>query len=506
MSFLVPFAIYGVNLFHGQMVTCNDDDISGNLTNSCVDEFVNQPFNWEILAPRAASNPYYDFDNFGDSLFILFQIVSQEGWTDVQESAMSITGQGNQPQDNSVPENGMFFVVFNLLGSVFVLTLFVSVFMRNYTEQTGVAFLTAEQRSWLELRKHLRQVSPSKRSFQNQSSKSWRVWCYKIAVKKHGRWARCVTTILLLHLLLLVLEFYPEPPTWEMVRTILFFAFTFFYIANLVIRMIGLGWHRFSRSSWDVYSLLAVPGTFISTLLQFAKPGTQAIMMLTKLFLVSITLLLIPRNNQLDQLFKTAAASLTAIGNLIATWFVLFLAYAIAMNQAFGLTKYGGEESNNINFRDVPRALVLLFRTSCGEGWNELMEDFATMEPPVCSYNDEFFLDDCGSAAWARSLFISWNIISMYIFVSLFVSLIFESFSYVYQRSSGLYVVSREEIRRFKQAWATFDPDGTGFITKEQFPRLLGVSSSKVFSLATYYGRLTTMIGTLGCFRDAHSR
>lgn len=228
-------------------------------------------------------------------------------------------------------------------------------------------------------------------------------------------------------------------------------------------------------------------------------PSTQAIIILTKLFLVSITLLLIPRNNQLDQLFKTAAASLTAIGNLIATWFVLFLAYAIAMNQAFGLTKYGGQESKNVNFRDVPRALILLFRTSCGEGWNELMEDFATMEPPICSYNDEFFLDDCGSAPWARSLFISWNIISMYIFVSLFVSLIFESFSYVYQRSSGLYVVSREEIRRFKQAWATFDPDGTGFITKEQFPRLLGVSSFLNSFLTKYCGRLTAMIGTFGC-------
>lgn len=239
--------------------------------------------------------------------------------------------------------------------------------------------------------------------------------------------------------------------------------------------MVGLGWHRFSRSSWDLYSLLSVPGTLITTILNFVSQG-QIIVELNKLFLVSITLLLIPRNNQLDQLFKTAAASFTAIGNLIATWFVLFLVYAIAMNQTFGLTKFGGNETNNINFRDIPRALILLFRTSAGEGWNALMEDFATMVPPFCTFNNDFLDDDCGSGPWARALFISWNIISMYIFVSLFVSLIFESFSYVYQRSSGLYVISREEIRRFKQAWATYDPDGRGYITKEQFPKLLGVS------------------------------
>ena len=216
MSFLIPFAIYGVNLFAGQMVTCNDKGVTGSL-DECINEYSSSPYNWDVLAPRAASNPYYDFDNFFDSLFILFQIVSQEGWTDVQSSAMSITGVGMQPQDSVAPENGLFFVVFNLLGAVFVLTLFVSVFMRNYTEQTGVAYLTAEQRSWLELRKLLKQVSPSKRSFDKQSHK-WRMWCYRIAVKKHGRWARCVSTILVLHILLLVLEYYPEPFIFEFCR------------------------------------------------------------------------------------------------------------------------------------------------------------------------------------------------------------------------------------------------------------------------------------------------
>ncbi|KAJ5938084.1 hypothetical protein N7454_004426 [Penicillium verhagenii] len=487
LSFLIPFAIYALNLFNGQLLTCNDGDFSGNLT-YCVNEYYSSPYNWDVIGPRTVTNTYYDFDNFGDSLFILFQIVSQEGWVDVQERVMSIVGHGLQPQDNYAPANGFFFVVFNLLGAVFVLTLFVSVFMRNYTEQTGVAFLTAEQRSWLELRKLLRQISPSKRSL-NEKSAHWQQWCYRIAVKKHGRWAHFVTATLCLHLILLVLEFYPEPEVWEMSRSILFFVFMFVYLANVVIRFVGLGWHRFSRSSWDLYSLVVVPGAWITTILHIAL-STQAVLEMNKLFLVAIALLLIPRNNQLDQLFKTAAASLPVIGNLLATWFVLFLVFGIAMNQAFGLTKFGSNESSNLNFRDVPKSLILLFRSSCGEGWNQVMEDFATMEPPFCTYSSDFLEDDCGSAGWARSLFIAWNIISMYIFVSLFVSLIFESFSYVYQRSSGLYAVNREETRRFKHAWSTYDPDGTGFISKEQFPRLLGELSG-IFSMRIYDDEFT---------------
>ena len=138
-------------------------------------------------------------------------------------------------------------------------------------------------------------------------------------------------------------------------------------------------------------------------------------------------------------------------------------------------------ENGNLNVRTVPKALILLFRASCGEAWNQIMEDYATIREPLCVSDKNFFKSDCGSAGWARGLFISWNILSMYIFVSMFVSLIYESFSYVYQRSSGLSSVSRDDIRRFKQAWATFDPEGTGFITKEAFPRLLGVSAPAIW-------------------------
>ena len=475
LSLLVPFAILGLNLFNGKMEACNDGEFGFTSLNDCVGEYNSTPFNWPVLAPRQVSNPYYDFDDFGSALFILFQVVSQEGWTDVMWSAMSITGRGTQPANFASVGNAVYFVIFNLLGAVFVLTLFISVFMRNYTEQTGVAFLTAEQRSWLELRKLLKQISPSKRSLGENSSRVRR-WCYDVSIKKRGKWQRSITGLLLVHLALLIIEFYPEPAWWEKLREYIFLVFTLILTANIVIRITGLSWKRFRRSTWDLYSLVSVSGSVATSVFSLTFEGNRNVDQLQKLFLVSLLFLLIPRNNQLDQLFKTAAVSLPLIANLLATWFVLFLVFAIALTQAFGLTRFGDNESGNANFRNVPKALIFLFTMSIGEGWNANMEDFATISPPFCVQADNFFDSDCGSEGWARALFVLWNIISMYIFVSLFVSLIFESFSYVYQRSSGLSVVTRNEIRRFKQAWADFDPDGTGYISKEVFPRLLGVS------------------------------
>ncbi|EMD91655.1 hypothetical protein COCC4DRAFT_188092 [Bipolaris maydis ATCC 48331] len=495
MSLLIPFAIYGLNLFVGQMQSCNDGNFpAGANLKDCVGEYGSSPYEWTVLAPRQTSNPYYDFDNFGDSLFILFQIVSQEGWTDCMWTAMSITGFFTQPEPRAASVNSIYFIIFNLLGAVFVLTLFVSVFMRNYTEQTGVAFLTTDQRSWLELRKLLRQVSPSKRPSSTKQRESWEEWCYRRAITKTGYWQRFVTGVLILHLILLCLEWYPDYGPWETARDYIFLVLTIAFIANVVIRIIGLSWHRFRKSAWDMFSIFSVTGTFVTSILVLARKDIRVFVQLHKLCLVSIALLLIPRNNSLDQLFKTAAASLASIGNLLATWFVLFLVYAIALTQTFGLTRFGENETGNINFRTVPKALIFLFVTSGGEGWNQYMEDFASIDKPYCTVGNRYFNSDCGSPEWARALFISWNILSMYIFVNLFVSLIYESFSYVYQRSSGLSVISREEIRRFKQAWAEFDPNGTGYISKDVFPRLLGELSG-IFEMRIYDGDFT--IGAL---------
>lgn len=468
-------------------MACNDGDGIIRLED-CFGEFNSAPYSddWPLLAPRIASNPYFSFDDFASSLFTLFQIVSQEGWTDVSFAAQAIMGRGLQPQGLAAEGNAIFFVVFNLLATVFILTLFISVFMRNYTEQTGVAYLTGEQRSWLELRKLLRQISPSKSSYDDARRKSWKRWCHKRAIEKRGKWYKTITIVLVLHLVLLMIEFSSEPSWWQTARSLLFLSFTLFYIANIAIRMTGLGWTRFSRSAWDLYSLCCVFGAFFSTVaVLIVDHERETVVQIHKYLLVSIVLLVIPRNDALDQLFKTAAASLPVISNLLATWLVLFLVFAIAFTQAFSLTRFGEEAASDINFRTVPNALILLFRMSFGEGWNAVMEDYAFIEPPLCIETNDFFTSDCGSKPWARFLFVAWNILSMYIFVNLFVSLIYESFSYVYQRSSWVAAVDRDEIRRFKEAWRSVDPAGTGAISKELFPRLLGELSG-VFQMRIY--------------------
>ena len=63
----------------------------------------------------------------------------------------------------------------------------------------------------------------------------------------------------------IVAETTTEPDWWRVARSYVFLGFVLIYMANIAIRIVGLGWTRYRRSSWDLYALLTVFGAFAST-------------------------------------------------------------------------------------------------------------------------------------------------------------------------------------------------------------------------------------------------
>ena len=130
-----------LNIFAGRSYSCNDS-LSSGLT-ACIGEYVSSPVDNSLpfLAPRVWANPGLDstttvwsFDSFRQSVLILFEIVSLEGWIDVMSASMNIVGKDVQAQENASQWNALFFLIFNLFGGVIILTLFVRyVLSSSYT-------------------------------------------------------------------------------------------------------------------------------------------------------------------------------------------------------------------------------------------------------------------------------------------------------------------------------------------------------------------------------------
>ncbi|KAI0086810.1 Ion transport protein-domain-containing protein [Irpex rosettiformis] len=487
--YMIPYAVWGRNIFSGLMNECNDGSVTGLST--CVDEYSNSVIgssSFSYLVPRVWDNPapstQFSFDSFRASLLILFEIVSLEGWIDVMAKAVSITGRDQQPQQNVSQENAIFFVIYNLLGGVVILTLFISIIIGNFTSRTGSALLTQPQREWIDLQKLIMRQRPSKRP---KSRPVWpfRAWCYDRAVHKHGWWHRMMTALFILHVIALMTQTFAPQDFLDELRNDFFLGLIAVYIIDILVRLYGLGWRSYSANGWNLFDIVVAGGSLITVIVVRFNAGGYAVQQLQKLFITCIAFKLVQRTNSLNKLFKTAIASLPAILSLLSLWLVMFLFFSILYVEVFSMTKWYSAENRNQNYSSMPKALVMLAFMTTGEGWNQYMHDYA-IEYPRC--NDSvgpLGESDCGSVGWSFTLFIAWNLLSMYIFANLFIGVVVESFNYVFQMAGGAKEITREEMRAFKKLWAEVANPKTGYLERSKFVsffgRLSGIFEVKIY-------------------------
>ncbi|KAJ3843127.1 Ion transport protein-domain-containing protein [Lentinula raphanica] len=486
--YMIPYAVWGLNIFAGKLNTCNDGNASGmdDCTNEYVNTYINDAFGYPV--PRVWDNPApstkFSFDNFGSSLLILFEIVSLEGWIDVMQAAASAVGDGLQPQTNASQWNALFFLIYNLLGGVVILTLFVSIIIGNFKSRTGSALLTQPQREWIDLQKLFKRQRPSKRPQRRPVSRI-RAWCFDRAVHKHGWWSRCMTVIFTIHVIILMTQTYTSTTITESMRNDFFLGIILVYMIDVIVRLYGLGWRSFRANGWNLFDILVTMGSFATTFIaRFGNIGFLG-QQLQKLFLVLVAFKLVQRTNSLNKLFKTAIASLPSILTLLLLWLILFMFFAILDVEVFGLTKWQSGEDRDRNYSSISSALVMLAFMSTGEGWNQYMHDYALVYPRCSNSSAQDDDSDCGSFGWAFTLFIAWNLLSMYIFVNLFTGVVVDSFSYVFQASGGSRAITREEMRAFKKVWAEFANPQTGHLERSQFVPFFGKLSG-VFEVRIY--------------------
>ncbi|CAJ0758344.1 19752_t:CDS:10, partial [Entrophospora sp. SA101] len=477
ISLIIPFAIYGQNIFSGLFFLCNDTDSAIVGIDDCKDEYQQIIYNQlPVLTPRIWDNPYsYNFDDFQSSLRILFEIVSGEGWINVMTTSMNIKGKDLSPVPFASKWNSLFFMVYNLAGAVFVLTLFISVIISNYQSKSGAAYLTSDQNRWIDLQKILKQIKPSKRPKIRPFNKIRR-FCYDLSVEKRGILSKIMTGVYILHILLLLTESkYFEDVTWyESLKSALFTVFIIIYIIDIVIKITGLGWNVFRSNRWNLFDLVVVTGAAVTNILDLIPNSNIDAIKYRKIFLILIAFKLFQKSDVLNQLFKNMVSSIPSIFNLFAVWSIVFVVYAIMFMEIFGLTRYGPNSGDHINFRNFPTAMITLFRMVTGEGWNSIMYDYK-VESPFCVSGEDFLQSDCGSQHWAHFLFISWNVLSMYIFANMFIVVVTNNFSYCYQIAAEFSLVNRDEIRKFKKVWGEIDINRTGYIKSEDFGKFFSI-------------------------------
>lgn len=150
---ILIFAIMGVNFFKGAFFHCKQsfDPAVPEINMDEIDtaeDCLSKGGRWV--------NQNQHFDNSINAMLTLFEMMTTEGWTQVMYSGIDSRGVDLEPKENANLLLITYFIVFMIIGSQFIINLFVGVVIDNFNtikekEELDNMFVTEEQRMWIEI-------------------------------------------------------------------------------------------------------------------------------------------------------------------------------------------------------------------------------------------------------------------------------------------------------------------------------------------------------------------
>ncbi|CAO3626859.1 unnamed protein product [Cunninghamella echinulata] len=465
----ISFAVYGCFLFGGKFTSCNDDTIGTKY--NCYGEYISDDDdNQNILIPRTWKNPYdYSFDTFGKALLHLVEISSGEGWILSLFSAMSITSETDaQPNFNWTSSSiwySLYYIVFMFVASLCTIQLFIGVFLETFKQRNGISSLTNPQRQYQDLQKQLSLEKPT--PILERPESEIQAVCYDLIVDKREKFSHIMMYISLANIVVFAVDFLDKPVWLTHLLDNMYYGFLVLYTIEITIKAFGVGINKFIFLWWNVYDIIVLPLAITTCLLRNLINDSFLLDVMFHLTQIALAFRLARRIESLDTLLKAIKKALPSIAYTTGVFtFVIFI-FAVIFQELFDSTSYGPYGHHNANFRTIGISVLTLFRITTGENWDFLMHDFSK-EAPNCVEGK-----DCGSHMAAYILFILFYVVCTYIFVNLFTVIVINNFSFTIDKQSQLTIITRKDIRFFKDAWAEYDPMATGYIQKQDIPRFL---------------------------------
>nr|CAD7393797.1 unnamed protein product [Timema cristinae] len=453
------FASYGVQLFGGRLARCTDPTIVHR--DDCVGVFMRRVFVTKMklvpgdgesypamLVPRVWANPRrFNFDNIGDAMLALFEVLSFKGWLDVRDVLIKALG----------PVHAIYIHIYIFLGCMIGLTLFVGVVIANYSENKGTALLTVDQRRWCDLKKRLKIAQPLHLP-PRPDGKKVRALMYDIT--QNLSFKRFIAAMVITNSSLLCVSWREEEPHTHPLATVST-VLTVVFVVEVVMKNIAFtprGYWQSRRNRYDLLvSVLGVIWIFINATLQNDLSYSVGFMVVILRFF-TIT----GKHATLKMLMLTVGVSVCKSFFIIFGMFLLVFFYALAGTILFGTVKYGEGIGRRANFESPVTGVAMLFRIVTGEDWNKIMHD-CMVQPPYCTPANNYWETDCGNFTASLVYFCSFYVIITYIVLNLLVAIIMENFSLFYSNEEDA-LLSYADIRNFQNTWNVVDIHQRGVI------------------------------------------
>ncbi|XP_063838880.1 sodium leak channel NALCN [Ostrinia nubilalis] len=459
------FASYGVQLYGGRLARCNDPTIHHR--ENCVGVFMRRVFVTKMklkpgpnetfpsmLVPRVWANPKrFNFDNIGDALLTLFEVLSFKGWLDVRDVLIKALG----------PVHAVYIHVYIFLGCMIGLTLFVGVVIANYSENKGTALLTVDQRRWCDLKKRLKIAQPLHLP-PRPNKRKIRAFAYDVT--QNLTFKRVIAIVVLINSALLAVTWNRHSKFTEQLA-LTSALLTLVFVVEVLLKTIAFTPRGYWQSRRNRYDLLVTVAGCIWIFMHFVLKLSHLLQNDLSYFVGFMVVILrfftiTGKHTTLKMLMLTVGVSVCKSFFIIFGMFLLVFFYALAGTIVFGNVKYGEGIGRRANFNSPIHSVAMLFRIVTGEDWNKIMHD-CMVAPPFCTPADNYWETDCGNFTASLAYFCTFYVIITYIVLNLLVAIIMENFSLFYSNEEDA-LLSYADIRNFQNTWNVVDVHQKGVI------------------------------------------
>ncbi|CDW82905.1 voltage-gated ion channel superfamily [Stylonychia lemnae] len=476
LLFFLIFGIIGISYFKGKFYYCQHDFISDFQVNQIQNKWdcINFGANW--------INKPYSFDNIFQAMKTLFQMATTSGWSDVMFVSISTSDVDYTPILNNNLFWILFFIAFIIVGSFFLLNLFVGVVISTFNREKdkigGNNLLTDRQKNWIDTKLIALRAKPKKLVI--QPTNLFRKYCFKL--QKQQWFEYFILACIILNTFVLTLKWYYQPDKLSFASETLNYIFTLIFTMEAVIKLIALG-KAYFHENWNIFDFIIVLGSSLSVFLSinsnFQLGGATTII---RAFRITRIFRLVKRAKELRLVFNTFIFTLPALANVGGLLLLLLYLYSIIGVYLFAEVKRSGILTDNLNFETFLSSFITLFSIATGDSWDQIVSatlkqqsiDFHCIDSPTYQdYVDNSYMTvGCGDSSFAGLLFYySYIIFVNLIFLNLFIAIILQGFDDTQSKESRMF--NQETLDKFRDVWSQYDPEATTFIPIKQIKDFL---------------------------------
>lgn len=459
--FMFMFAVIGIQLFKGTFSYCNDDTIKTEV--GCQGFFIDYPkgavsrdLSDGVVIKREWKRRKFNFDNVFEAMLTLFVVMTFEGWPGILENAIDSTKVDHGPEKDNRIHVAVYFMIYIIIIAFFMVNIFVGFVIVTFQsnddeEEFKDCDLDKNQRKCIE---YVLRVRPVSRFIPTQRFQ-YHIW----RVVTSRMFEYMIFAFIVANTIILGAQYWNMKDPYMYVLDGFNIGFTLVFLFECLLKLIAFRLKNYFLDAWNVFDFVIVVGSILDIVISETPVLGDTAFKLNffRLFRALRLVKLLSKGERIRTLLWTFMKSFQALPYVGLLIVLLFFIYAVIGMQVFGSIQMDDDTAINRfnNFQTFPQAALVLFRSSTGENWQEIMNDCLN-RPSVKCHNKEN--ETCGNN-FAFVYFISFNMICSFLVINLFVAIIMDNFDYLTRDWS---ILGPHHLEEYVRIWSEYDPDATG--------------------------------------------